>query len=83
MSKLRIKVVHAVEVPEDGPGIRRIRMRVVADALAASLLGFLHEAVGTSSTVCADSWPSYTSLEGLGYPHEVTVLRAPKLAGSC
>ena len=38
-------VAIAVEAPEDGSGIGRIRMRVVADASAASLLGFVRKAV--------------------------------------
>ena len=74
-------VAIAVEAPEDGSGIGRIRMRVVADASAASLLGFVTEAVEPGTTVHTDGWPSYSPLEGLGYPHEVTVLRDPKLAG--
>ncbi|MCY4535761.1 MAG: IS1595 family transposase [Bryobacterales bacterium] len=73
-------VAIAVEAPEDGPGIGRIRMRVVADASAASLLGFVREAVEPGTTVHTDGWPSYSPLEGLGYPHEVSVLRDPKLA---
>jgi len=74
-------VAIAVEAPEDGSGIGRIRMRVVADASARSLLGFVREAVEPGTTVHTDGWPSYVSLEELGYPHEVTVLRDPKLAG--
>ena len=74
-------VAIAVEAPEDGSGIGRIRMRVVADASAASLLGFVTEAVEPGTTVHTDGWPSYSPLDGLGYPHEVTVVRDPKLAG--
>ena len=74
-------VAIALEAPEDGSGIGRIRMRVVADASAASLLGFVREAVEPGTTVHTDGWPSYSPLEGLGYAHEVTVLRDPKLAG--
>ena len=73
-------VAIAVEAPEDGSGIGRIRMRVVADASARSLLGFVREAVEPGTTVHTDGWPSYVSLEELGYLHEVTVLRDPKLA---
>ena len=74
-------VAIAVETPEDGAGIGRIRTRVVADALAASLLGFVREAVEPGSTVHADGWPSYAPLQELGYAHEGTVLRDPRLAG--
>lgn len=73
-------VAIAVEAPEDGSGIGRIRMRVVADASARSLLGFVREAVEPGTTVHTDGSPSYVTLEELGYPHEVTVLRDPKLA---
>ena len=56
-------------------------MCVVADASAASLLGFVREAVEPGTTVHTDGWPSYSPLESLGYPHEVTVLRDPTVAG--
>ena len=74
-------VAIAVEARADGSGIRRIRMRVVADASAQSLLEFVREAVEPGSTVYTDGWPGYAQLEGLGYRHEVTVLGNPKVAG--
>ena len=77
----KVLVAIAVEAPEDGSGSGRIRRRVVADASAASLLGFVREAVEPGATVHTDGWPSYGPLEELGYAHEVTVLRDPKLAG--
>ena len=74
-------VAVAVEAREDGSGIGRIRMRVVADASAQSLLEFVREVVEPGSTVHTDGWPSYAQLKGLGYQHEMTVLGNPKLAG--
>ncbi len=59
-------VAIAVEAAEDGSGIGRIRMRVVADASARSLLGFVREAVEPGSTVHTDGWPSDAQREGLG-----------------
>lgn len=74
-------VAIAVEARQDGSGIGRIRMGVVEDASARSLLGFVREAVEPGTTVHTDGWPSYVPPEELGYRHEVTVLRDPKLAG--
>ena len=51
-------VAIAVEAPEDGSGIGRIRMRSVADASAPSVLGFVREAVEPGTTVHTDGWPS-------------------------
>ena len=76
----KVLVAIAVETPADGSRIGGIRMRVVADASARSLLDFVREAVEPGTTVHTDGWSSYSQLEDLGYPHEVTVLRDPRLA---
>ena len=51
-----------------------------ADASARSLQVFVCEAVEPGSRVRADGWPSYSQLEGLGNPDEVTVLLDPHMA---
>ena len=56
-------------------------MRVVADAQGPSLPGFVREAVEPGTTVHADGWPGYSQPKGLGYPHEVAVLRDAQLEG--
>ena len=50
----------AVEALGDGSEIRRIRMRVVADAAGPSLPGFVREAVEPGTTVHTYGWPSYS-----------------------
>lgn len=74
-------VAIAVEVQQDGPGLGRTRMRVVADASARSLLAFVRWAVAPGSTVHTDGWPSYGRLGELGYRHEADTQRDPQLAG--
>ena len=71
----------SVEAPEDGYRIGRLHMRVVTDPSARSLLGFLRETVEPGTAVHIDGWPSHSQVEGLGYRHEVTVLRDPRVAG--
>ena len=74
-------VAIAGEVKQDGPGLGRTRMRVVADASARSLLAFVRWAVAPGSTVHTDGWPSYGRLGELGYRHEADTQRDPQLAG--
>ena len=71
----------AVVVRQDGPGLGRTRMRVVADASARSLLAFVRWAVAPGSTVHTDGWPSYGRLGELGCRHEADTQRDPQLAG--
>jgi len=68
------KALVVIAAQEDGKGIGRIRMRRVANASAASLHGFVQEAVERGSTVHTDGWEGYAGLESKGYGHEVTVL---------
>ena len=74
-------VAIAVEVQQDGPGLGRTRMRVVADASARSLLAFVRWAVAPGSTVHTDGWPSCGRLGELGYRHEADTHRDPQQAG--
>ena len=68
------KSLVAVAAQEDGAGIGRIRMRMIPDASAASLMGFVEEAIEPGSTVHTDGWLGYQPLQGRGYRHEVTFL---------
>ena len=74
-------VAIAMEVKQDGRGLGRTRMRVVADASARNLLAFVRWAVAPGSTVHTDGWPSYGRLGELGYRHEADTQKAPQLAG--
>jgi len=49
----------------------RVRLRIVEDATARSLLGFVRDNVDTGSTVVTDGWPSYNNLSRRGYRHMV------------
>jgi len=69
----KVLVVIAAEV--DGPGIGRIRMRVIEDASSASLHPFVQDCVEPGSTVHTDGWQGYTGLDKKGYQRELTVLR--------
>ena len=69
------KALVVVAAQEDGRGIGRIRMARVPDASAASLQGFIQDAIEPGSVVHTDGWEGYRNLEQEGYRHEVTVLR--------
>ena len=64
-------VVIAVE--EDGAGSGRIRMRQVPDGSAASLHGFIADAVEPGSTVVTDGLNLYQGMKG--YHHEAIVVK--------
>lgn len=68
-------VVIAVEILEP-KGFGRVRMRRVADCSAASLTGFVQDAVAPGSCVHTDGWSAYDGLAKLGYERKVTVLSA-------
>lgn len=69
------KVLVAIAAQEDGKGIGRIRMARVPDASSASLHGFIREVVESGAIVHTDGWEGYSGLEGIGFPHEISVLR--------
>ncbi len=71
-------VVAAVEVRGRGSG--RIRLAVVADVSAASLVPFVKGAVEPGSTLLTDGWKGYVSL-GNQYDHHPTIQGDPKNAG--
>jgi len=60
-------VVTAVEIRGKGSG--RIRLGVVEDVSAQSLVGFVEAAVAPGSVVFTDAWRGYASLHKKGYDH--------------
>jgi transposase-like protein len=64
-------VVIAAQV--DGDGIGRIRVRRVPDASAASLEGFVKEALEPGTLAITDGWQGYEGLTRLGYKHQVRI----------
>jgi transposase-like protein len=64
------KALVVIAAQEDGNAIGRIRLARVPDASAASLIGFVCDAVELGSLVHTDGWRSYARLETRGYRHE-------------
>ena len=60
-------VVGAVEIRGQGSG--RVRLSVVEDLSAASLVGFLEASVTPGSIVHTDGWGGYRPLATKGYDH--------------
>lgn len=69
------KSLVAIAAQEDGAGIGRIRMKIIPDASADSLMPFLEETVEPGSTVHTDGWSGYQAVKSKGYAHRVTVLK--------
>lgn len=65
---LKALVVVAVEVRGAGSG--RARIRVIDDASADMLCGFVTSTVAAGATVHTDGWRSYRRLARLGYQHQ-------------
>jgi Zn ribbon nucleic-acid-binding protein/transposase-like protein len=61
-------VVLALEVGDGFPG--RLRVRLVPDDTAESLVGFVQDVVEVGSTVITDGWVSYLVLPEAGFIHE-------------
>ena len=59
--------VGAVEIRGHGSG--RVRLSVVDDLSAASLVGFLEQSVAPGSVVLTDGWGGYRPLVNKGYDH--------------
>ena len=72
------KALVVVAAEEDGPGIGRIRMRLIIDASAESLLPFVKESVEPGSVIHTDGWAGYLPLRNNGYKHDVTILKGKK-----
>ena len=60
-------VVGAVEIRGQGSG--RVRLSVIEDLSAASLVGFLEQSVAPCSVVHTDGWGGYRPLANKGYDH--------------
>jgi len=68
------KAIVAIAVEKDGQGFGRVRLRLVGDVSADSLMSFVRSAVEPGSVVQTDGWASYNGLKDAGYRHEVTVI---------
>ena len=58
-----------------GNGIGRIRMRVIPDASAGSLLPIIESSVEPGSTIHTDGWQGYAGIAKKGYGHEISPVR--------
>lgn len=76
------KALVVIAAQADGPGIGRIRMRVIEDASAGSLHPFVQDCIEPGSTIHSDGWQGYAGLENKGYPREITVLRGRRKEAS-
>lgn len=66
------KVWVVIAAQADGPGIGRIRMRVVKDCSAANLHAFVEDCIEPGSVIHTDGWQGYAGLEKKGYQREIT-----------
>ncbi len=73
---LGVKVLVAVEVRGEGSG--RVRLRVVEDAAAESLLAFIRDNVVQGATIRTDGFPGYKHLADAGYRHQRKVQGIPE-----
>jgi transposase-like protein len=80
--KTERKALIVVAAQEDGKGTGRIRMQLVPDASAESLVPFVEASVEPGSVVHTDGWLGYAPLESKGYDHEITFLRGQKKSPS-
>ena len=62
-------------------GSGRLRLRVVPDASARSLGGFVAASVERGAIVRTDAWPGYAGLRELGFDHRPRSQRALRAAG--
>jgi len=69
------KALIVIAAEADGPGIGRVRMRMIPDASAVSLHSFVEDSIATGSTLHTDGWQGYAGLEKKGYQRKVTVLQ--------
>jgi transposase-like protein len=76
--KALVAVAVEFEVKENNKGeeyveCKQCRMRVIPNAQANTLLGFISANIERGSTICTDALTSYRGLESIGYSHGVTV----------
>ena len=69
------KALVVIAAQADGPGIGRIRMRMIESASAASLHPFVTDCIEAGSTIHTYGRHGYASLERKGYRREITKLR--------
>lgn len=69
------KALVAIAAQVNGKGIGRIRMSVVRDSSADSLLSFVKRSIAQGSAVITDGLPSYLGLKAAGYDHRQRVVR--------
>lgn len=84
-SETQSVVVVAVEIKhaKDGsPASGRIRARVVPDASAPSLTGFIKDHIEKGCLVFTDDWTGYKPLKKYGYVHEAIKTGAPSEASA-
>src|SRR3990172_1774256 len=78
----KAKIAVAVEVPGlDRRKIGRVRLQVVKDFSAKSLVGFVLVNVASGSRVITDDWTGYSPLRKHGFLHEVRSPGASKKEG--
>jgi ISXO2-like transposase domain len=65
-----------------GRGSGRLRLRIVPDASAAALGGFVAASVESGAIVRTDGWPGYAGSPGLGFDHRPRGRRALSALGS-
>ena len=67
-------VAAALEVLDEGEKKERagrLRLRIIPDASAASLHGFIRDAVGPAATIRTDDWSGYEGVPCHGYVHQI------------
>ena len=69
------KAIVAVAAEVRGRAIGRIRLRVVPDVAAGSLLPFVEQSVAPGSVVVTDGWRAYEGLPAIGYQHRIYNIR--------
>jgi transposase-like protein len=69
------KALVAIAAQVDGKAIGRIRMAVVRDSSAESLVPFVKQSIAPGSTVITDGLPSYLGLKDGGYVHRKKVIQ--------
>ena len=69
------KALVVIAAQADGPGIGRIRMRMIGDASADSLHSFVVDCIEPGSTLHTDGWQGYAGLEKEGFEREISVTR--------
>lgn len=76
------KALVIVAAEEDGRRIGRIRMLRIPDASAESIHPFVLKSVEPGSTIHTDGWEGYTGMGGMGYMHEVSIIKRSGVSAS-